>query len=53
MPVHDYDACVAADVAQGLAVGAGNYVAAVAAHQPELRRSSGGGGGRGVEGLVP
>lgn len=38
LPVDDDDAGVAADVAEGLVVGAGNYVAAVAAHEAELLR---------------
>lgn len=36
--VDDDDARVAADVAERFVVGAGDDVAAVAAHQPELRR---------------
>lgn len=60
MAVYDDDASVAADVAEGLVVGAGDYVAAVATHEAELglRRSlvgvpgvilgGAGGGGEGI-----
>lgn len=47
-PVDDDDAGIAADVAEGLVVGAGDYVAAIAAHQAELGGAAGGGG----EGVV-
>ena len=50
MAVDDDDAGVAADVGEGLVVGAGGDVAAVADHEAEL--GGGGGGGRRV-GFVP
>lgn len=50
--VGDDYAGVAADVAEGFVVRAGDYVAAVAAHEAELWSSGGEGGERGfVEGV--
>nr|GMD68134.1 hypothetical protein DVH24_016637 [Ipomoea batatas] len=50
--IHDHDAGVAADVAERLVVGAGDYVAAVAAHQPQLPPSAGGERRRLIPGLA-
>lgn len=48
VPVDDHDSGVSADVAEGLVVGSGDYVSAVATHQSQLCCGCGGGIGGGM-----